>query len=45
MPEGYSFPAIPRRMMAGNEQGEKWLDQFQKERAAGNREDSLGILG
>jgi alkanesulfonate monooxygenase SsuD/methylene tetrahydromethanopterin reductase-like flavin-dependent oxidoreductase (luciferase family) len=45
MPDGYSFPAMPRKMMAGNEQGQKWLDDFQKERASGNREDSLGILG
>ena len=45
MPDGYSFPAMPRRVMAGNEQGQKWLDEFQKDRAAGNREDSLGILG
>ncbi|MEY2433070.1 MAG: hypothetical protein QOC92_2795 [Acidimicrobiaceae bacterium] len=45
MPDGYSFPAIPRRMMAGNEQGENWLEQFQKDRAAGNRDDALGIIG
>jgi hypothetical protein len=32
-------------MMAGNEQGQKWLDDFQKERAAGQTDDSLGILG
>jgi alkanesulfonate monooxygenase SsuD/methylene tetrahydromethanopterin reductase-like flavin-dependent oxidoreductase (luciferase family) len=45
MPEGYSFPAMPRRMMAGNAEGQKWLDKFQEDRAAGNREDALGILG
>jgi len=45
MPEGYSFPAMPVRMMKGNEEGEKWLRKFQEDRAAGNREDSLGILG
>src|SRR5256885_2007835 len=25
LPDGYSFPAIPRRMVAGNAAGEKWL--------------------
>jgi hypothetical protein len=45
LPDGYSFPAMPRKMMAGNEQGQKWLDDFQKERAVGTTDDSLGILG
>jgi alkanesulfonate monooxygenase SsuD/methylene tetrahydromethanopterin reductase-like flavin-dependent oxidoreductase (luciferase family) len=44
MPDGYSFPAMPRRMMTGNAEGEKWLKKFQEDRAAGNRDDSLGIL-
>jgi hypothetical protein len=45
MPDGYSFPAMPVRMMKGNEEGEKWLKKFQEERAAGGRDETLGILG
>ena len=45
MPDGYSFPAMPKKLMAGNPEGEQWLERFRKERAAGNRDDSLGILG
>jgi hypothetical protein len=36
---------MPVRMMKGNEQGEKWLKKFQEDRATGNRDDALGILG
>ena len=45
MPDGYSFPAMPKKLMAGNPEGEQWLERFRKERAAGNRDDSLGIFG
>jgi alkanesulfonate monooxygenase SsuD/methylene tetrahydromethanopterin reductase-like flavin-dependent oxidoreductase (luciferase family) len=47
LPEGYSFPAMPKAMMraSGNKEGEQWLDKFAEERAAGNRDGSLGILG
>jgi hypothetical protein len=47
LPEGYSFPAMPKAMMrkAGNEQGEEWLEKFADDRAAGKREGPLGILG
>jgi alkanesulfonate monooxygenase SsuD/methylene tetrahydromethanopterin reductase-like flavin-dependent oxidoreductase (luciferase family) len=45
MPEDYSFPAMPVRMMKGNEEGEKWLRKFQEDRATGNRDETLGILG
>jgi hypothetical protein len=31
-------------MMKGNEEGEKWLKKFADDRAAGNRDDALGIL-
>ena len=47
LPEGYSFPAMPKAMMraAGNKEGEEWLDKFAEERAAGKQDSTLGILG
>lgn len=47
LPEDYSFPAIPLRMIeaSGNEEGKKWLDRFAEDRAKGERDESLGIIG
>jgi alkanesulfonate monooxygenase SsuD/methylene tetrahydromethanopterin reductase-like flavin-dependent oxidoreductase (luciferase family) len=47
LPEGYSFPAMPRRMVdaTGDKNAREWLERFADERAAGVRDDSLGILG
>jgi hypothetical protein len=47
LPEGYSFPAMPKAMMkaAGNKEGEEMLEKFADERAAGGRDSTLGILG
>ena len=45
LPDGYSFPAMPKRMMAGNAEGERWLERFAAERAAGEVDTTLGILG
>jgi alkanesulfonate monooxygenase SsuD/methylene tetrahydromethanopterin reductase-like flavin-dependent oxidoreductase (luciferase family) len=45
LPEGYSFPAIPKRMMAGNKEAEEMLEKFADARAKGDRDDTLGILG
>lgn len=47
LPEGYSFAAIPKRMVeaTGNEEGKQWLERFAEERAAGKRDTTLGILG
>jgi alkanesulfonate monooxygenase SsuD/methylene tetrahydromethanopterin reductase-like flavin-dependent oxidoreductase (luciferase family) len=47
LPDGYSFPAIPRRMVeaSGNEDAKAWLEKFADERAAGERDTTLGILG
>ena len=47
LPDGYSFPAMPKAMMraAGNKEGEEMLEKFAEERAAGNRDSTLGILG
>jgi alkanesulfonate monooxygenase SsuD/methylene tetrahydromethanopterin reductase-like flavin-dependent oxidoreductase (luciferase family) len=47
LPEGYSFPAIPLRMVqaSGNEDAKKWLEKFAEERAAGERDTEIGILG
>ena len=46
LPEGYSFPAMPKAMMkaAGNEQGEEWLEKFADDRASGKNDPTLGIL-
>ncbi|MEJ7584746.1 MAG: hypothetical protein WKF43_11850 [Acidimicrobiales bacterium] len=48
LPEGYSFPAMPRRMVdtAGNEQAKVWLERFADESAAGGADAALGgVLG
>jgi alkanesulfonate monooxygenase SsuD/methylene tetrahydromethanopterin reductase-like flavin-dependent oxidoreductase (luciferase family) len=45
LPDGYSFPAIPRRVMEGNEKGTKWLEKFADDQASGRRDAELGILG
>jgi len=47
LPEGFSFPAMPKAMMkaAGNKEGEEWLEKFADSRAAGDRDGTLGILG
>ncbi len=46
-PEGYSMKAIPKAMVdaAKNEEGQKWLDKFADDRAKGEREPTLGIIG
>jgi hypothetical protein len=31
--------------MKGNEAGEKWLEKFADDRASGNRDEALGIIG
>jgi alkanesulfonate monooxygenase SsuD/methylene tetrahydromethanopterin reductase-like flavin-dependent oxidoreductase (luciferase family) len=47
LPDGYSFPAIPRRMVeaSDNEEGRKWLERFADDRAAGIRDTNAGIAG
>ena len=45
LPEGYSFPAIPKRMVAGNKDAEAFLEKFADSRAKGDRDGTLGILG
>jgi alkanesulfonate monooxygenase SsuD/methylene tetrahydromethanopterin reductase-like flavin-dependent oxidoreductase (luciferase family) len=47
LPEGYSFPAIPRRMVdqANSKEGRELLDKFAATTAVGDRDGSLGILG
>jgi len=37
LPEGYSFPAMPRKMVdaSGNEQAKEWLDKFAESSATG----------
>ncbi|CAN5510128.1 LLM class flavin-dependent oxidoreductase [soil metagenome] len=47
MPEGYRFPAIPKRMVdaSGNEDARRRLEQVADDRAAGKRDATLGIAG
>ena len=47
LPEGFSFPAMPKAMMkaAGNKEGEEWLEKLADSSASGDRDGSLGILG
>jgi alkanesulfonate monooxygenase SsuD/methylene tetrahydromethanopterin reductase-like flavin-dependent oxidoreductase (luciferase family) len=47
LPDGFSFPAMPKAMMrkAGNKEGEEMLEKFAEQRASGNRDATLGILG
>jgi alkanesulfonate monooxygenase SsuD/methylene tetrahydromethanopterin reductase-like flavin-dependent oxidoreductase (luciferase family) len=43
----YSFPAIPRQWAdtANSEEMRAWLERFAEDRAAGRRDESLGIAG
>ena len=38
LPEGYSFPAMPRQMVdaSGNEQAKEWLEKFAETSATGD---------
>jgi alkanesulfonate monooxygenase SsuD/methylene tetrahydromethanopterin reductase-like flavin-dependent oxidoreductase (luciferase family) len=38
LPEGYSFPAMPRRMVdqSGSDEGKQWLDKFAETTASGD---------
>jgi alkanesulfonate monooxygenase SsuD/methylene tetrahydromethanopterin reductase-like flavin-dependent oxidoreductase (luciferase family) len=47
MPEDFSMPALPLQMVnaAGNEAGKKWLQEFADQRAKGERDEALGIIG
>jgi alkanesulfonate monooxygenase SsuD/methylene tetrahydromethanopterin reductase-like flavin-dependent oxidoreductase (luciferase family) len=47
MPEDYVMRAIPRQMVerAAGDEGRQWLDRIADDRAAGKRDDALGILG
>jgi hypothetical protein len=47
MPADFSMPAIPLQMVnaAGNEAGKKWLQEFADQRAKGERDEALGIIG
>jgi hypothetical protein len=47
MDPGYAFEAMPRRMVdaSGSKEGREWLEKFADDRAAGARDDTLGILG
>jgi alkanesulfonate monooxygenase SsuD/methylene tetrahydromethanopterin reductase-like flavin-dependent oxidoreductase (luciferase family) len=47
LPDGYSFPAIPRRWadQQNSDEMKAWLEQFADARAKGERDTRLGILG
>ena len=47
LPDGYSFPAMPRRWAdeTGSEEMREWLEHFAESRAQGVRDEQLGILG
>jgi hypothetical protein len=47
LPDGYAFPAIPRRWadQENSEEMKAWLEQFAAARAKGERDSRLGILG
>jgi len=47
LPEGYHFPAMPRKWVddSGSAEGKEWLEKFADDRALGNRDTDLGILG
>ena len=45
LPEGYSFPAIPKKMMQGNADAEAFMEKLAESTAKGDRDGSLGILG
>jgi alkanesulfonate monooxygenase SsuD/methylene tetrahydromethanopterin reductase-like flavin-dependent oxidoreductase (luciferase family) len=47
LPDGYSFPAMPRRWAdeTGSDEMRAWLDHFAEARALGVRDETLGILG
>jgi alkanesulfonate monooxygenase SsuD/methylene tetrahydromethanopterin reductase-like flavin-dependent oxidoreductase (luciferase family) len=45
--DDYSMLAIPRAMVEAskNEQGKQWLEKFADDRAKGERDEALGIIG
>ena len=47
LPEGYSFPALPRAWVdaTGSAEAKAWLEKFAADRAAGTRDADLGIIG
>jgi hypothetical protein len=47
LPDGYTFPAIPRRWadQQNSDEMKTWLEQFADARAKGERDTRLGILG
>jgi alkanesulfonate monooxygenase SsuD/methylene tetrahydromethanopterin reductase-like flavin-dependent oxidoreductase (luciferase family) len=46
LPEGYSFPAMPRKMVdaSGNEQAKEWLDKFAESSAVGDSTSAFDQL-
>jgi alkanesulfonate monooxygenase SsuD/methylene tetrahydromethanopterin reductase-like flavin-dependent oxidoreductase (luciferase family) len=46
LPEGYSFPAMPRKMVdaSGNEQAKAWLDKFAESSATGEATSAFDRL-
>jgi hypothetical protein len=46
LPDGYSFPAMPRKMVdaSGNEQAKEWLDKFAESSATGEATSAFDRL-
>jgi alkanesulfonate monooxygenase SsuD/methylene tetrahydromethanopterin reductase-like flavin-dependent oxidoreductase (luciferase family) len=47
LPDGYSFPAMPRRIVdaTGNQQGKRWLEEFAGSTATGDAGSTFNLLG
>jgi hypothetical protein len=47
LPDGYSFPAMPRRIVdaTGNQQGKQWLEEFAGSTATGDAGSTFNLLG
>jgi alkanesulfonate monooxygenase SsuD/methylene tetrahydromethanopterin reductase-like flavin-dependent oxidoreductase (luciferase family) len=47
LPDGYSFPAMPRKIVddSGNEQGKQWLEEFADATSTGDAGSTFNLLG
>ena len=47
LPEGFSFPAMPRKAVdaAGDTEAREWMEKLAQDRAEGRRDSAAGIVG
>jgi alkanesulfonate monooxygenase SsuD/methylene tetrahydromethanopterin reductase-like flavin-dependent oxidoreductase (luciferase family) len=47
LPEDYSFPAMPRKLVddSGNQQGQQWLEEFANATSTGDAGSTFNLLG